>query len=137
MKDTLKIEWWPIDRPKPYAKNARKIPQKAIDLVAKSLREFGWQQAIVCDAADVIIAGHTRLLAATQEGMTHVPVSVAAHLTPAQVRAYRLMDNRSHEESSWDLDIWELYTCLHSPSLHKSFIGPRFVLDYIDVAMYY
>ncbi len=105
MKDTLKIEWWPIDRPKPYAKNARKIPQKAIDLVAKSLREFGWQQAIVCDAQDVIIAGHTRLLAAKQEGMTHVPVSVAAHLTPAQVRAYRLMDNRSHEESSWDLDI--------------------------------
>jgi len=101
----LKIEWWPIDRPKPYAKNTRKIPQKAIDLVAKSLREFGWQQAIVCDAADVVIAGHTRLLAARKEGMTHVPVTVAAHLTPAQVRAYRLMDNRSHEETSWDLDI--------------------------------
>lgn len=102
---TLMVEWWPIARPKPYARNARKIPQKAIDKVALSLREFGWQQPIVCDSKDVIIAGHTRLLAAQQEKMTLVPVVVASHLTPAQVRAYRLMDNRSHQETDWDLDL--------------------------------
>ena len=67
-----------------------------------SIKEFGWQQPIVVDADGVIIAGHTRLLAAKKLGMTEVPVRVARNLTPAQVKAYRLMDNRSHEEATWD-----------------------------------
>jgi ParB-like chromosome segregation protein Spo0J len=66
--------------------------------------EFGWQQPIVVDGEGVIIAGHTRLLAAKHLGLTEVPVHVAAGLTPAQVKAYRLMDNRSHEESGWDYE---------------------------------
>src|SRR5207248_848293 len=56
------------------------------------------------DQAGVIIAGHTRLLGAKKLGLQSVPVHIAANLTPTQVRAYRLMDNRSHEESSWDVD---------------------------------
>ncbi len=101
----MKVEWWPIDRPKPYDKNARKIPQKAIDKVALSLREFGWQQPISVDKHGVIIAGHTRLLAAKQEKHEKVPVVIASNLTPAQIRAYRIMDNRSHQETEWDDDI--------------------------------
>jgi DNA modification methylase len=99
----MKIEEWPIDRPIPYARNAREIPQSAIDKVAASIDEFGWRQPIVVDEHDVIIAGHTRLLAARKLGLTTVPVHVARGLTPAQVKALRLMDNRSHEESSWNL----------------------------------
>jgi DNA modification methylase len=99
----LKVEQWPIDRPKPYARNARKISDAAISKVAASLSEFGWRQPIVVDEAGVIIAGHTRLLAAKKLGMTEVPVHVAVGLTPEQVKAYRLMDNRSHEEAEWDL----------------------------------
>jgi ParB-like chromosome segregation protein Spo0J len=101
----MKIELWPIDKPQPYARNARKISDLAIEKVARSIKEFGWQQAIVVDGDGVVIAGHTRLLAAKKLGEKKVPVSVAADLTPEQVKAYRLADNRSHEEAEWDLDM--------------------------------
>jgi DNA modification methylase len=97
----MRIEVWPIDQVIPYARNARTITAAAIDKVAGSIREFGWRQPIVVDAHRVIIVGHTRLLAARKLDMTEVPVHVA-DLTPAQVKAYRLMDNRSHDETSWD-----------------------------------
>ncbi len=101
----MHIELWPIDRPIPYARNARKLSRLAVDKVAASLKEFGWQQPLVVDAEGVLIVGHTRLLAAKQLGMTEVPVLVAAHLTPGQVKAYRLMDNRSHQETDWDMEL--------------------------------
>lgn len=103
----LSVEMWPIDRPKPYPKNARKLSDRAVDTVANSLKEFGWQQVIVVDVDDVIVAGHTRILAAKKLGMRFVPVHVGADLTPAQVKAYRLMDNRSSDETSWDIELVE------------------------------
>jgi len=96
---------WPIDRPIPYARNSRKIPQRAIDKVAASIKAFGFRQAIVVDKDGVITCGHTRWLAAKKLGLREVPVHVAENLTPAQVKAYRLMDNRSHQETDWDLDL--------------------------------
>jgi len=101
----LIIELWPIERPKPYARNARKITDKAVDKVAASIREFGFRQPIVVDRDGVIIAGHTRLLAARRLGLEAVPVHVASSLSPAQVKAYRLADNRTNEEASWDLTL--------------------------------
>ena len=101
----MQVEQWPIDRPIPYARNARVIPQQAIDKVAASIKEFGWQQPIVVDGDGVIIVGHTRLLAAQKLGLAEVPVHVATDLTPAQVKAYRLADNRVHEEARWDTDL--------------------------------
>src|SRR6516162_8073157 len=98
------IEMWPIDRPIEYARNARKITQAAVDKVAASIQEFGFRQPIVVDKGGVIIVGHVRLRAAKQLRLTEVPVHVAANLTPAQVKAYRLMDNRSHDESGWDYE---------------------------------
>ncbi len=99
------IEQWPIDRPVPYARNARKLSGQAVDKVAASLKEFGWQQPLVVDADGVLIVGHTRLMAAKKLGMAEVPVLVAHWLTPAQVKAYRLMDNRSHQETDWDMEL--------------------------------
>jgi ParB-like chromosome segregation protein Spo0J len=99
------IEIWPISKPIPYARNARKIPQAAIDKVAASIKEFGFRQPIVVDTAGVIIAGHCRLLAAQKLGLTEVPVHVATGLTPAQVKAYRLMDNRSHQDTKWEMEL--------------------------------
>jgi DNA modification methylase len=101
----FEVSQWPVDRPVPYARNSRKIPARAIDKVAASIREFGFRQAIVVDKDSVIICGHTRLLAAKKLGLTHVPVHVAESLTPAQIKAYRLMDNRSHEETDWDFEL--------------------------------
>src|SRR5271169_2737503 len=100
----MKIEIWSLDRIRPYEKDARKIPLRAIDKVAASLQEFGWQQPIVVDKEGVIVVGHVRRLAALQLGWTEAPVTVFQG-TAAQARAYRLMDNRSHQEADWDLDL--------------------------------
>lgn len=104
----MEIESWPIDRPVPYPRNPRKIPPEAIDKVAASIRAFGWRQPIVVDRAGVIVVGHSRLLAARKLGLSEVPVHVAADLTDAQTRAYRIADNRSNEEASWDADLLRL-----------------------------
>jgi DNA modification methylase len=101
----LQVRWWPIDKVIPYARNSRKIPERAVDKVAGSIKEFGWRQPIVVDKDGVIIIGHVRRLAAKQLNLTEVPVHVAENLTPAQVKALRLMDNRSHEETDWDLEL--------------------------------
>jgi ParB-like chromosome segregation protein Spo0J len=98
----MKIELLAIGKVTPYDQNARKITPEAIDKVAASIHEFGWRQPIVVDAEFVVIAGHTRLEAARKLGLKRVPVLIARDLTPAQAKAYRLMDNRSHQEATWD-----------------------------------
>ena len=101
----MKIELWPVDQVIPYARNARTISESAVAKVAASIQEFGWRQPIVVDVHRVIVAGHTRLLAARKLGLKEAPVHVADNLTPAQIKAYRLMDNRSHDETSWDFEL--------------------------------
>ena len=91
----------PLERLIPYARNPRKN-ESAVATVAASLREFGWRQPIVVDEEMVILAGHTRLEAARQLGLASAPVHIARGLTPAQARAYRLMDNRASENAEWD-----------------------------------
>lgn len=95
---TIAIEQWPIGDVKPYAKNPRTISQRAIDTVANSLKTFGFRQPIVVDAKGTIIAGHTRLLAATKLGLPTVPVHVASDLDAKRARAYRLADNQTFSE---------------------------------------
>ena len=86
----------------PYPKNPRHITPAAVNAVAESLAAFGWQQPIVIGPKRVIVAGHTRRLAALQLGWTHAPtVTIQAK----HARAYRLADNRSGEFSTWDLDV--------------------------------
>jgi hypothetical protein len=102
---SVEISHWLIEKIIPYARNARKIPPQAVDKVANSIREYGWRQPVVVDRHGVIICGHTRWLAARQLGLERVPVHQADNLTPAQVKAYRLMDNRSHQETDWDFDL--------------------------------
>lgn len=92
----------PITTIKPAPDNPRKIPEKAIEQVAKSIKEFGWQQPLVVDNNQVIIAGHTRYLAAKKLGLKTVPCIKATHLTPEQAHAYRIADNRSHDYTTWD-----------------------------------
>jgi len=104
----LEVAWWPIEKPVPYARNPRQAPEVAIAKVAASLTEFGWRQPIVVDAEGVIIAGHTRLLAAQRLGLEQVPVHVARDLTKAQAKAYRIADNRSAQETSWDFELLPL-----------------------------
>lgn len=88
---------------RPFENNPR-INDGGVDAVAASLKEFGWNQAIVVDGDGVIICGHTRLKAAQKLGLDVVPVVVASHLTSEQVKAYRVADNRSSELSAWDVE---------------------------------
>ena len=101
----MNIENWKIERIIPYARNARKINDGAVEKVAASIREFGWRQPIVVDSEGTIIVGHVRLKAAQKLGLIEAPIHIADNLTPGQVKAYRLMDNRSHDEAQWDLDL--------------------------------
>jgi DNA modification methylase len=76
-----------------------------VDAVARSIKEFGFRQPIVVDAESVIICGHTRWKAAQKLGLETVPVHVATDLTPEQVRAYRIADNRLAELAEWDKNL--------------------------------
>ena len=100
----MKIELWNINRVKPYENNPR-INDDAVDAVAASIREFGFRQPIVVDTEGVIIVGHTRYKAALKLGLEKVPVHVAKDLTPEQIRAYRIADNKTAELAEWNYDL--------------------------------
>jgi ParB-like chromosome segregation protein Spo0J len=93
-----------IDDIRPYENNPR-INDAAVDAVAASLKEFGFRQPIVVDKDGVIIVGHTRYKAAQKLGLEKVPVHVAADLTEAQIKAYRIADNQSATLAEWDYDL--------------------------------
>jgi ParB-like chromosome segregation protein Spo0J len=99
----MKIEMRSTAAVIPYAGNPRKN-DSAIDKVARSIKEFGFQQPIVVDPDGVVVAGHSRLEAAKRLKLKQVPIVVIRGKTAVQISAYRLMDNRSHEESLWDED---------------------------------
>ncbi len=100
----LHLEMWPLDRVRPYENNPRNNDD-AVDAVAASINEYGFAQPIVVDSDSVIIVGHTRLKAAQKLGLDRVPVVVASHLTPDQVRAYRIADNKTAEIAEWNYDL--------------------------------
>lgn len=90
-----------VDRLVPYANNPVKHSKKQIELLAKSIDEFGWTVPIIVDQKNSVIAGHARLLAAEHLGMAKVPVMVITDMTKAQVRAYRIADNRLAQLAPW------------------------------------
>ncbi len=100
----MKVQLRSIDSIKPYEQNPRDYGD-AINAVAKSLKEFGFRQPIVVDADGVIIVGHVRYLASLELGLAKVPVHVATDLSPEQIKAYRIADNKTGELAGWDFDL--------------------------------
>ncbi len=100
----MKIELKNIADIKPYPNNPR-INDDAVDAVAASIREYGFRQPIVVDTEGVIICGHTRYKAALQLELKKVPVHVARDLTPDQIKAYRIADNKTAELAEWNFDL--------------------------------
>jgi len=100
----MKVELRPLASIQPYDKNPR-VNDAAVEAVARSIREFGFRQPIVVDAEGIIICGHTRYKAALQLGLDKVPVHVARDLTPEQIKAYRIADNKTGELSDWNYDL--------------------------------
>lgn len=87
----------------PYANNPRNNDE-AVDAVAKSIEEFGFKVPCVVSSDGVLITGHTRLKACKKLGIEEVPCIVADDLTPEQVKAFRLADNKTSELAEWDMD---------------------------------
>lgn len=87
----------------PYVNNPRKN-DKAVDKVAESIKQFGFKVPIIVDKNMTIVTGHTRLKAAIKLGLEEVPVIVADDLTPDQVKAFRLADNKVAEYAEWDFE---------------------------------
>ena len=97
-----RVEVWSIDRLKPYKKNARTHDADQVAQIAASITQFGFLNPILVDGENGIIAGHGRLLAAKDLGMTEVPVVPLEHLTPEQKKAYVIADNQLAQNAGWD-----------------------------------
>lgn len=99
---TINIVYRHLDEIKPYENNPRRN-DNAVDAVAASIKQFGWQQPIIVDKQGVIIAGHTSYKAAQKLGLDTAPVFVA-DLTEEQATAYRIADNKTADLSEWDTE---------------------------------
>jgi DNA modification methylase len=97
-----RIETWPLERLKPYARNAKTHGDDQVAKIAASMAQFGWTVPVLVGGDGEVIAGHGRILAATHLGLTDAPVIVLDHLTEAQRRAYRIADNQLTTLGDWD-----------------------------------
>ena len=98
----MKAEVLPIDHVKPYWRNPRRS-ERAVAAVVESIRRYGFNTPLVVDRDYVVIAGHTRLRAARQLGLTEVPVTVV-DLPPEKAKEYRIADNATASIARWDFD---------------------------------
>ena len=97
----MQIHDIPISRLHEYGNNPRNN-DGAVNAVAESIKEFGFKVPVIVDSNNVIVAGHTRVKAARKLGMSAVPCIIADDLTPEQIRAFRLADNKTAELAGWD-----------------------------------
>lgn len=89
---------------KPYKKNAKKHPKEQVERIANSIKEFGFTQPVLIDKHNSVVAGHGRVLGAKKAGLKQVPTICLEDLTPEQIKAYRLADNKLNE-SEWQYDL--------------------------------
>ena len=97
-----RIELWPVERLRPFERNARTHSAEQLAQLQASIRQFGFTAPILVDGEAGILAGHGRLEAAKALGMAEVPVVVLDHLSPEQRRAYVIADNKLAEKAGWD-----------------------------------
>ena len=101
MNERPEIVYRSIGKIKPYERNPRKN-DNAVDSVAESIKQFGFRVTVVVDSKGTIVCGHTRYKAAKKLGIDEIPCIVADDLTEEQITAYRLIDNKTQELSTWD-----------------------------------
>lgn len=123
----MEIEEVKLQDLRPYERNPRKN-EAAVPVVMESIRNFGFKVPLVIDKDNVIVCGHTRYKAAKRMGMDTVLCIRADDLTPEQVKAFRLVDNRAAEMSEWDIDP----TGKHAVVIGRGDVGrpvARYLLD--------
>lgn len=99
----MKVENVAVSKLIPYAKNTKKHDDKQIANVAESIKQYGFVQPIVIDKDNTVVIGHCRLLAAKKLKLKEVPCVCVDDLTPEQVKALRIVDNKTNE-SEWDIE---------------------------------
>src|SRR5215472_8980828 len=99
---SLNVTYRRIDELKQDPANPRRHSKKQIRQIRDSIKTFGFNVPVLIDRENNVIAGHGRLLAAAEAGLTEVPTMCLNHLTPQQIRAFRIADNRLTEISTWD-----------------------------------
>ena len=104
------IEKWNLDRLLPYAQNPKTHTREQVELIKALIVEYGWTMPVLVDEAGVVIAGHGRIIAASELGIARIPVIVARGWTEAQKRAYRIADNASADPSwaPWNTDLLKI-----------------------------
>lgn len=121
--DKLEVIYKKIEDITPYANNPRRNDQTALKL-RKSIQEFGFKNPIILDDNDVIVSGHARLKAAIMLGMQEVPCVYANGLTEAEIKAFRLADNKTAEIAGWNYDkLCEEMSALNADGFNLDFSG--------------
>ena len=105
--EKLKVETWPIEKLIPYCRNPRKNDEQ-VDRMASAIKEFGFRIPIVARSDGEVVDGHLRLKAAQKLGLKEVPVALADELTEAQVKAFRILANKSANWAEWEPDLLKL-----------------------------
>lgn len=133
MLGATKIEWMSVETLIPYAKNARTHSDEQVAQIAGSIKEFGFNNPVLIDKENSIIAGHGRLMAARKLGMDKVPVVQLDHMTEAQRKAYVLADNRIALNSGWDTGMLSLELQELKDDIDLSLLG--FDADELDALL--
>jgi DNA modification methylase len=133
MLGATKIEWMSVETLIPYAKNARTHSDEQVAQIAGSIKEFGFNNPVLVDKDNSIIAGHGRLMAARKLGMNKVPVIQLGHMTEAQRKAYVLADNRIALNSGWDTSMLSLELQELKDDIDLSLLG--FDADELDALL--
>lgn len=133
MLGATKIEWMSVETLIPYAKNARTHSDEQVAQIAGSIKEFGFNNPVLIDKENSIIAGHGRLMAARKLGMDKVPVVQLEHMTEAQRKAYVLADNRIALNSGWDTSMLSLELQELKDDIDLSLLG--FDADELDALL--
>src|SRR6267142_944281 len=107
IQQKLVLEMWPLTRLVPYIRNPRKNDH-AVDRMMSSIREFGFKVPVLARSNGDVIDGHLRLKAAERLGIAEVPVILCDDWTDAQVKAFRLLVNRSVNWADWDMELLSL-----------------------------
>lgn len=101
---TMKIEQIKLKDLKLYANNNKKHPESQIEVLKRSIDEFGFRNPVLIDKDTEIVAGHGRCIAAKELGLEEVPCIRIEDLSKEQIKALRIMDNKSQEYAEWDFD---------------------------------
>ena len=124
---SLQVEEWPLDRLRAYDKNPRKNDE-AVGRMVAAITEYGFRIPVVALSNGEIVDGHLRAKAARKMGLKTVPVTLADNLTPAQVKAFRLLANRSATWAEWDPALLKIeLSDLHALGVEMSLTG--FAID--------